>query len=402
MAEKGTTPNPAGGARRGKRRAPTIDLTATDVSPRSAASGPEASVTEPSPNEHVFHPDADSPGPPHNGDDKRQDWMPPRQLILAGLAGGGIVAAALGGIWFAGLVPGRDAESASADSTVIVALSNRVARIEAAVAKLPASDKSIPDRLAAAENAMKSLGIALSALGRRSDEAASAATDARARADAADKAVTELRDSVQNLTRSTSAGLSQSDVDTVQKKLSALEEAIKTPPVDRPARLAVVAASLREAVFRGAAFSAEFNEAKSLGADERLLTPLASFAANGVPGATAMAHELSMLIPVMMKASGVQLSSGGFLERLESNAEKLVRIRPVNAPAGDGAAAELPHIETDVAHADIDGALADLGKLDDKTRAPALDWIDRARARQAALTAADQLAATSAHALGKR
>ena len=91
--------------------------------------------------------------------------------------------------------------------------------------------------------------------------------------------------------------------------------------------------------------------------------------------------------------SGAQAPAGGFLERLEANAGKLVRIRPVDAPAGDDASAVLARIEIEAAHADIAGALVDLGKLDAAVRAPAQDWIAKAQARQAALAAARQLAA---------
>ena len=47
--------------------------------------------------------------------------------------------------------------------------------------------------MAAADNAMKSLGLALAALNRRSDDIAANASQARERAEAAEKAVTELR-----------------------------------------------------------------------------------------------------------------------------------------------------------------------------------------------------------------
>ena len=54
------------------------------------------------------------------------------------------------------------------------------------------------ERLAAADNAMKALGIALAALNRRSDDIAANAAQARERAEAAEKAVTDLRASVQD------------------------------------------------------------------------------------------------------------------------------------------------------------------------------------------------------------
>jgi hypothetical protein len=104
----------------------------------------------------------------------------------------------------------------------------------------------------------------------------------------------------------------------------------------------------------------------------------------------------------MIKQSGAQAPSGGFLDRLQANASNLVRVRPVGAPAGDDPSAVLARIEIEAANADIGGALADLGKLPDATRAPAQAWITKAQARQAALAAARTLATETANALGTR
>jgi hypothetical protein len=102
-----------------------------------------------------------------------------------------------------------------------------------------------------------------------------------------------------------------------------------------------------------------------------------------------------------MKSSGAQTPTG-FLERLEANAGKLVRIRPVDVPAGDDASAVLARVEVEVAQAAIDDAIIDLGKLDATKRAPAQDWLRKAQARQAAFAAARQFASEATHALGKR
>jgi hypothetical protein len=151
----------------------------------------------------------------------------------------------------------------------------------------------------------------------------------------------------------------------------------------------------------GAPFAAELTQAKALGADEKELAPLAPFAASGMPGAQALAQELRELLPAMIKVSSTQAPSG-FLERLEANAGKLVRIRPVDAPPGDDASSVLARIEIDAAKADIPAALADLGKLNDATRAPAQAWIAKAQARQAALAQASRYAADMARALGPK
>ena len=164
-----------------------------------------------------------------------------------------------------------------------------------------------------------------------------------------------------------------------------LEQVVKNAPTDRGARLALSAATLRDTVVSGAPFSAELDEVKSLGAGEKALASLTPFAAAGISQAPALAQELRALIPAMQKVAGAQAPAGGFLERLQANAGKLVRIRPLDAPAGDDAAAVLARLDIDMTRADIPAALADLERLDPAVRAPAQAWIGKAQARQAAL-----------------
>jgi hypothetical protein len=326
----------------------------------------------------------------------------PWQIFIAGFSGAAIMTAALLGLWFGGLVPSRDAGPSIADPASVAALNQRLTKIESSIAKLPASDQGMSERLSAADNALKSLGIALTAINKRSDEVAANAAEARAHADASEKVLTDLRNSVQDLTKNSSAGLSPADVDTVQKRIAALEQVVKNAPTDRGARLALSAATLRDTVVSGAPFSAELDEVKSLGAGEKALAPLAPFAATGVPQASALAQELRAFLPAMQKVAGAQAPAGGFLERLQANAGKLVRIRPLDAPAGDDAAAILAHLDNDVTRADIPAALTDLEHLDPAVRAPAQAWVTKVQARQAAIAAARQLAADTARALGKR
>jgi len=335
-----------------------------------------------------------------NSSSKRPVWLG-APALTGGFIGAAVVAVGLVALWFAGAVPVRYAVSIDS-SPQLDSLTQRVTKIEGMLAKLPANDPSVAERLSAADSAMKSLGIALTALNKQSEEAAASAADARSRADAVEKAMTQLRNSVQDLARNTSAGPSPADAETVQKRLTALEQAIKSAPVDAGARLALSAATLRDAAVSGAPFVAELDEARSLGAEEKTLKLLAPFATSGVPTAAALGRELTALIPAMLKASGGQVPPGSFLERIEANASKLVRVRPVGAPAGDDESAVLARTEVEAAQADIGGALADLAKLDAAVRAPAQNWIERARARQAALEAARQLASETAHSLGKR
>lgn len=392
MSDKRTTPDPAEGARRRKRPAPTIDLTATDVS----ASSPEyeAQAAEPARDEHPSEAAESAAESPASNGAKQRNWVAARQMFFAGLGGAAIVALAFFGVWLAGFVPARHASPADAATASVAALNERLAKIES-VAKTPASDPGISERLSAADNAVKSLGIALAALNKRGDEVA-------ARADAADKAITELRDSVQGLSRNTSASLSPADIEAFQKRLTTLEQAVRSTTGDKAARLALTAGALRDAVIRGVPFNAELEEAQALGADEKHLAPLAPFAASGVPSAAALAQELRVSIPALAKASGGQAPGADFLDRLQANASKLVRIRPLGTPAGDDPSAVLARIEVESTQGDIDGTLADLGKLDASTRALVRDWTAKAQSRQAAITAARQFAADTMHALAKR
>jgi hypothetical protein len=207
-----------------------------------------------------------------------------------------------------------------------------------------------------------------------------------------------------------SAGISPAELDPLQKRIAALEQSSKAArddianasSVDFTARLALSASILRDAVTSGAPFEAELAQLKSFGGDDKALAPLAPFATMGVPTATALARELHTLLPVMLKISGTVAPEGGFLERLEANAGRLVRIRPVTAPTGDEPSAVLARLEIDTVKADIAAALNDLGKLDGATRTPARAWIAKAQARRAALDAARKYAADAARALGSK
>jgi hypothetical protein len=387
MSDKRTTPDPAESARRRKRPAPTIDLTATEVQ----ATGHEEPRSEPPPEGPAEPAPESAPdsaaGAAAMNDSSGRPGLLNASALVGGLIGAAIVTIILAALWFAGALPVRYA--APVDSSA------QVAALEKQVRDLQnrQADPGVSERLAAADNAMRSLGIALTALNKRSEEVA-------ARETASEKTLTELSDSLRDLSKNTSAGLSPADVDTVQKRLSALEQAVKKSTSDTPVRLALIAAALRNAVASGAPFAAELDEAKSLGADEKTVTALAPFAATGVPTAAALARELRALVPAMEKASNPP-APAGFFERLEANAGKLVRIRPVGAPAGGDRSAVLARTDAAAANGDIAGALAELGKLDGAVRAPAQDWIGKAQARQAALAAADQFAAGALRAVGK-
>jgi len=379
------------------------------------------------------------PSPPHGGNTG--------SAVMGGIVGAMIVAAAAGGLWYGGIIPPqsgndptgalgaqvtalqkkiqdlqtRPAPSAADTGAIdrsIAALGRRLNAMEQSIASLPTGNKSIADRVAAADNAMKSLGVALAALNRRSDDIAAKAAQAQEQAAAAEKAINDLRTSVQSASREASNAVAPSQLDDVRQQIAALEQSVKAVradldrsirtldgriskagAADRAARLALSASVLQMKVTSGAPYAPELAQAKSLGADQQVLAPLDRFAVSGVPGTSALAVQLLDVIPAMRKAAGAA-ESGAFLDRLLANASKLVRIRPAEAPVGDGPADVLARIEAKAANGNVTDALADLARLPPPVRAPAQAWIAKAKARQDALAAAQRFAAETARALG--
>jgi hypothetical protein len=84
---------------------------------------------------------------------------------------------------------------------------------------------------------------------------------------------------------------------------------------------------------------------------------------------------------------------------LKARASHLVRIRPAGDTAGDNPDAVLDRAAAKARDTDIAGALEELQRLPDASRAPFDGWIAKAKARQAALAAAQTYATQALHAL---
>ena len=140
---------------------------------------------------------------------------------------------------------------------------------------------------------------------------------------------------------------------------------------------------------------------QALGVDRKATAALEPFAASGVPSSAALARELAALAPALQAASEPQSGDTTFVERLKSNAQKLVRITPLNAPTGNDPQAVVDRISLDAAHADIGAALADINALPDAAKPLAAAFTKKAAAREAALAASRQIAAEALAALAQ-
>jgi hypothetical protein len=292
----------------------------------------------------------------------------------------------------------------------ISGLSERLAKLEASIAAMPAPvapDPALAGRLAALEAAVKPIAEHVAELDRQFGDNATAAQEARERAESVAKAMAEVsradadQDKLHQSTKEELAGLND--------RLGAFEGLVKAlkdqvaesaaSKTDDPLRFALVAAGLHSALERGEPFAAELAAAKAVGVDPALLDGFAPFADSGVPKPDELFRQLTGLIPEMLKVSA-PAANGNYLDRLQAHAEKLVRIRPVGDRPGDDAATVIGRIDRHVAQRDLAGALSEIDRLPAPAQAIAEPWRKKAMARQAAIAASAQLVTASFTRLG--
>jgi len=239
----------------------------------------------------------------------------------------------------------------------------------------------LASRLTVVEAQTKALGDSLAALNRRLDDVAVAAK----------------------------ASVQHSDIDALTARIAALEDNVKTlsenvahrpaSADDRAARAAVAAEALRAVVERGAPYQAELVAMKLFGADQTAITPLEPFAADGIPGAAELAHELSLLTPALLQASGAAAKDGSLMQRLERSAKSLVRVTPIDAPPSGEPAAVVARLNADAERADIADAVAEIARLPQAAQTLADPWLQKVNARNAAIAASRRIAAGALAAL---
>jgi hypothetical protein len=266
-------------------------------------------------------------------------------------------------------------------------IESRLAKLESAPAgsRPAATDSTLVDRVAAAEAALRSVNGGIADLRARVDALAAKATNPPA--EAADRRELDALGS---------------RIATLEASGKALDERLKAASsqgIDKAGRLAVVALELRVAVDRGQPFVAELEAAKALITDKSLLTPLEGVAATGVQTPWALSRELANLAPILLRAAGTPAHEGGLLERLQTNAERLVRIRRIDEAPGTDPSTVIVRAEVKATRGDLAGALAEIMSLPAEIKAPAASWIKTAEARLAAVEGARRLALTALEAL---
>ncbi len=368
---------------------PTV-LPAADAGAEQPPSGSEAPPYEPA---------AAAPPPPEQPPSERRPpfaFVPePASWPVAGIAGvaGALIVALL--FWlFGAFSGGRDASAdlsprlaaiekqlnelaarpAQVDPKTVDDLAARFAKLESAqaVPRAPATDPVVLGRINAAESATKSLADNAAALSRRAEATDAAVRDTNGRIEKLTAALAE----VQTTARAAAAGS------------------------DRASRLAVAASALRNAVEHGDPFTAELAIVKPLAPDANAVALLEPFAASGVPGNAALGQELATIVRPLLRASDQTPADAGFLDRLQANAQKLVRVRPVDEEVrGNDLSAVLSRIEQRASQGNVVAAMTELAKLSADAGAPMQAWIAKAEARNKALDASRRLSADAVAAL---
>jgi hypothetical protein len=274
---------------------------------------------------------------------------------------------------------------AAPNNKALDAIDARISKLESQITTAQGNaDPALATRLGSVELAAKSAAETAAGL-------AAAVQSIRTRTEAIAKTLDEL----QAADKGERAKLADR-VSALENSVRAVEEKIETPgstASDRDMRSAILSSALKDAVERGAPFKTELEAAASLGIDPKWLTALEPFASSGVPTASALASELTALIPALRRAADVPSAKEGFFARLQSNASKLVRVEPVNEPTGSNPLDIVQRVERDAARADVAGARADLARLPSSVQEIAAGWIAKTQARDAALTVAHAIAA---------
>jgi hypothetical protein len=413
-----TSPSPD--AARARREPPTIDLEASEVKTelRDAGEAAQPGQSSPDPAVTTCEPPtidleasevaAEEEDP---GDAAQPEQPPPPRpprfgvftAVIAAITGAAAAALVIAAATLAGWPepPPTAPAPPPANSAAIDELTTRVAGIEAKISQpvtsspAPAADPALASRVEELEKSVAALRGQLDGLHTQSEQLAAAVNEVKSapRETPPSPDVTGINERI--------AGIEQAlHAQTTEIARQGAEQNTK-PADDTPLRRVVAATLLDVLVRTGDPFPAALEAAKSLAADPDMLKPLEGFASSGVPSAASLSRELLTLVPKLSPPAPPSSSTGsGIVERLEAGAAKLVRIERTDT-AGNGRDSVIARVTAAALHNDFKEARRELNTLAPADRAAAQGWIEKADARDAALTASRQFAAEAMTALAK-
>jgi hypothetical protein len=379
--------DPSPDAGRAKRAAPTIDLEATDVSAEAPSEPPSEAPKE-------------APSSGAGAESKRSAHRHWRTSIasatIAAVSGACAAALVLGLAWLVGW-PGDIAASKSPAAPAVSAaavddLTARIASLESKTSK-PASvpDPGAAARIDALDKSVGALRAELEGLRKQSEKLVSLANEPKP-ASGEPVASTQLSEINERI-----AALET----TIRAQSAAVAQESAKAGDEVPLRRIVAAALLDVLVRTGDPYPTALATAKSLAPNADALKPLEAFAETGVPSAAVLSRDLLSLVPKLSPPPTENAHTGTTLiDRLQAGAAKLVRIERTDA-VGNERGNVVARVTAAALRNDFNEARRELKMLTPADRAPAQGWIDKADARDAALTASRQFAAEAMTALAK-
>ncbi|NPV24094.1 COG4223 family protein [Bradyrhizobium aeschynomenes] len=436
MVDDTDTAAPGSDTGRPKRPPPTIDLepTSREERPAAAESAAERPTASPwsAPAEAVAEGSSDAAGEthPHAAADPepnsepvsaagetpeataatteppRMAPPPPRPVspwIIAPFSGAAAAALVIGVGWMLGWPQVAPPSEASRQDAAVTELTARIATLEQRIGR---PDAAVTGRLDAVDKAIAAVRGDVAALRSQTDKTVAALNDVRAQPrDGAAPApapvdlsgLTARIDALERASKSQSAALAQESRKLTEAAAAA--EAAK-PADDAPLRRVVAATLLDVAVRHGDPYAAALSTAKSLAPDAAALKPLEVFAASGVPSPAALSRDLLTIVPKLTPPAPEGTTGTSILSKLSAGAQGLVKVERTDG-AGTDRGAVVARITAAALRNDFAEARRELKGLPAEQRAPANDWLARADARDAALSAARKFADESMTALAK-
>lgn len=400
----GTLPGSDGG----KRKPPTIDLAATDVTedPRvSDTPGATASASAHSETSAESGDDPASESPAASSASPSRASSVVFSAVMSAILGGVAALLVLGGAKFAGLLDAPPPVMATASKSDVDALGTRVAKIETDAAKpvpapRPVTDPAIIARLDAVEKSLASL---------RGDVAA-----VRGQNEKAIAAIGEIKSASPQGVMTTPQAAPAIDTSAIEERLGKIERATAAlsaaaaapppapqPPAEDPkVRRLGALINLDKAMRHGAPYASALAAARSVVGDSDALRSLDPFAQTGIPSLDALSKELLALLPQLAPKPEPQPAPSGIVERLQQSFAKLVRIQRTDASAS-GAAGMIARATAAAQRGDPNEAKRELLQLPPPDRVLLRPWIAKIEGRDKALAASEQFTMDTLTAISK-
>ena len=394
---------------RPKREPPTIDLEASEVKSETATASAKAS--DAAAPEAAPEPVAETPAP-EPVSQPVPAAAPVSPWIVAPVSGAVAAALVIGVGWMLGwpaIQPAATPPAPQLNAAAIDDLTGRIAGLETKISKPVApsavtlADPAALARMDTLEKSLTALRSELATTRAQGEKLAAAINEVKSAPRADGSPAPDLSGINEQIAKIDSAMRVQAaEIAEQASKIASAKPIEAKVADDLPLRRVVAAALLDVLVRTGDPYPAALAAAKTLAPNPDALKPLEPFAATGVPNAGKLSSELLTLVPKLLPVTPQDnaTTGAGIVERLQAGAAKLVRIERTDTSGSDRGAV-VARATAAALRNDFNEARRELKTLAPADRAAAQSWLDKADARDAALSASRQFAADAMNVLAK-